>query len=193
MNDKPKTTRLTTPVGILSYPHLFEPMAGEEGGKKKYSCALVFPPEADLGPLEAAAVEAARAKFGDNFFFEKQMPKLGAKRLRWPIRVDEEGKYGEPGEMRYINARSETKPGIVDAALRVIDDARAEEMYPGAKVRATVSAFGYDQPTNKGVSFGLGNVQKVGEGTRIDSRRSAVDDFEAIPSEELELAAADLI
>jgi hypothetical protein len=56
-------------------------------------------------------------------------------------------------------------------------------MYPGAQVRGSVSAFGYDYQGNKGVSFGLNNLQKLGEGERIDGRVAADAEFDVDMSE----------
>lgn len=175
--------RLTTPVGILSFPALYEPKAAQDGGTPKYGACLVFEPGTDLSALEAAAHAAAHAKWGEKY---KTM------KLRWPIRKDDDHKYGD-GEHHFINARSVSPPGIVDGQLKPIGVARANEMYPGAKVRATINAFCYDQPMNKGVTFGLNNLQKVADGQRIDGRRAAEADFEALPVADLEAAAADLI
>lgn len=46
-----------------------------------------------------------------------------------------------------------------------------------------MTAFAYDMPTSKGVSFALNNVQKLGDGKRLDGRVAATDDFEALESE----------
>jgi len=61
-------------------------------------------------------------------------------------------------------------------------------MYPGAGVRASVSAFAYDSNGNKGVSFALNNMQKVSEGERLDGRAAADDEFTA----DLSSAPADI-
>lgn len=187
--------RLITPEATLSYPSLFQPRADQNNpdAKPKYGCCLVFGPEADLSELEKAAEETARAKWGDKFYFEGQRAKPDSRKLKYPLRTDDDGKYGEPGVMRYINIRSTTRPDVADQSLRSITEDRQDEVYPGCKVRASISPFAYDQQANKGVSFGLGNVQKLGEGTRIDGRRSADQDFEALAPAELEAAGAELV
>jgi len=47
-------------------------------------------------------------------------------------------------------------------------------------VRASVTAFAYDRPESKGVSFGLNNIQLLdGTTPRLDGRKAAEDEFEA--------------
>lgn len=179
-------SRILTPKAILSYPHLYEPVAAEDGGEAKYSCCLVFEPGTDLSELEKAAMEVGRAKWGD-----KLEGYLKTKKVRWPIRNDENEKYGEG--YRFVNVRSATRPTVVDGSLRVIDESRSSEVYPGCVVVASVSAFAYEGKTNTGISFGLGNIQKVSDGKRLDGRKDAADEFEVIPGSELEFAAAELI
>jgi hypothetical protein len=89
-----------------------------------------------------------------------------------------------PGAI-YVNVKSDSEPGKVarwqdpqTEKPAILKD--PAEWYAGCHVRATLNAFGYDQKMNKGVSFGLNNLQKLGEGQRLDSRRSAQDDFDAI-------------
>jgi hypothetical protein len=40
-----------------------------------------------------------------------------------------------------------------------------------------MNAYAYDVSGNRGVSFGLGNVQKVADGEALSSRTTAEDDF----------------
>lgn len=166
-------TRVITPEAIISYPTLFEPRASEEGKQPKYSCALIFPEGTDLTELKAAAKEAAVEKFG------AKLPK----NLRMPFRDDGEEK-GYPEGSIFFNARGTRKPGVVAAYAdprtgkpAVIDD--PEAVYPGQIVRASVTAYGYDVSGNRGVAFGLNNVQILRDGERLDGGRSATDEFEA--------------
>jgi hypothetical protein len=55
-------------------------------------------------------------------------------------------------------------------------------------VRAQLRAFSYDSNGNKGVSFALNNIQKLGDGERLDNRQAATDAFEA----DLSAAPADI-
>jgi hypothetical protein len=115
---------------------------------------------------------------------------LKAGKIRLPFRTDGEEKgYGEGST--FINVKSKQAPGIVSRyagadgkPLAIKDPA---EIYAGAKVRASLRAFAYDNNGNKGVSFALNNVQKLGEGARIDGRLKAEDEFTAEASEASDL------
>lgn len=171
--------RVITPEAILSYPHLFEPNAMDDGAEPKYSACFVFPADADLKELKAAALEAAQEKWGS-----KAAKMIRDGKLRMPFRTDGEEK-GYPEGSTFINCRSNRRPGIVSTVPDpknggkpsvITDD---EEVYAGCIVRASVTAFAYDVNGNRGVSFALGNVQKIRDGERLDGRVSAEDEFKA--------------
>lgn len=173
------STKIITPVATLSYPHLHQPQASENGGKPKYSCALIFAPGADLTALRDAINAAAEAKFPGK---GADMVRKG--QLKTVLRSGQEKDYAE-GSF-FLNARTEQKPGIVYAwkgedgkPARVRDEDVREQMYPGAQVRASLTAFYYEKGGNKGIGFALNNLQKIAEGERIDGRKAAEDEFEA--------------
>ena len=168
---------IITPKAILSYPHLFEPRPATLGGEPMYSCSLVFEPGTDLSQLEAEALRVAREKWG-----EKTDLLLRTGKLRLPFRTDGEEKGYPPGIV-FINVRSKQAPGIVDRyagpdgkPVKITDPS---VLYPGAYVRASVRAFAYDTNGNRGVSFALVNIQKLGDGERLDGRKKAEDEFQA--------------
>lgn len=177
---------IITPEAILSYPNLFTPRAPEEGKDAVYSCSLVFPAGTDLSKMRAEALAVAQEKFGD-----KMQSHLKAGKLRLPFREDGEEK-GYPKGAIFITTKSKSKPGVVDRYAgtdgkpRPITD--AGEVYAGCRVRASVKAFAYDTNGNKGVSFALNNIQKLGDGEHLDGRKKAEDEFEVVDT-----GAADLI
>jgi hypothetical protein len=184
--------RVITPEATLSYPHLFEPVAGPDGGEPKYAATLVFAPETDLSALKAAAMAAAVEKLGSK---EKVETAIRTGKLAWPFReADEESGY--PKGSIFFGARSKAAPGLVSRYAGpdgkpkpiTLEDQKPGnplDLYPGCKVRASLVAFYYDyMGMKKGVSFALNNIQKLGEGTRLDNRRAASDEFEADLNEE---------
>lgn len=122
--------------------------------KPKYSIRACFPPTADLTALKKEAEAVAKEKWGD------KIPKT----LRSPFRLNEELEapiigIGDDWTIMSFSANEDRRPGIVDSKLQdIIDDS---DVYSGAWYRAQVRAFAYDTAGNKGVSFGLQNVQKV--------------------------------
>lgn len=192
MSDTSKAaTKVVTPVGTLSYPHLHAPQLPRDGkGKAKYSATIVFAPGTDLSALEKAAIAAAEAKWPGK---SAEMLRIGS--LRSPFRKDALAK-GYPDGSVFINIRTEQAPGIVYSYKATGSDKPAvmpqekirEEMYPGAQVRASIAAFAYDSNGNKGISFALNNMQKVADGERLDGRANADDEFTA----DLSAAPADI-
>lgn len=182
---------VVTPKAILSYPHLDQPQAPQKGqaGKPKYSATLVFPEGTDLSTLQAAVMKAGEEKWPGKF---AEMLRVGA--VRSPFRKDAEAKGYAAGSV-FVNVRSEQKPGVVylhagadKKPATVPADKIKEDLYPGALVRGQIRAFAYDSNGNKGVSFALNNIQKLGDGERLDNRQAAEDAFEA----DLSAAPADI-
>ena len=169
-------TALITPQAILSYPALFEPKPNDSGDLF-YSCALVFPPGTNLDELRAAADTAGREKFG---------AKWNPKTHKLPFRDDAEDK-GYPSGSVFINMKSKGKPGIVDRYAGTDGKPRPitepDQLYAGALVRASVRFYGYEAKGNKGVAVALNNLQKLGDGERLDGRARAEDEFSALQTE----------
>lgn len=180
--------RALTPPGLLSFPHIFTPQVfagkdGEPDGDPKYGGVLVWTPEmkADLSKLKAIVQVAGIEKFGKEQFAKL----LKAGKIRLPFRNgDEDDVQRYPEGSVYINAKSDNQPQVVGRykdpatgkAQRITDP---EELYPGAVVIFSVTAFGYDVRGNKGIAFALNNVQKYADGPRLDSRVAAEDEFDA--------------
>lgn len=76
----------------------------------------------------------------------------------------------------FINAKSKTKPGIVDAACNPILNPE-EEIYSGMYGRASINFYCYNTGMSKGIACGLNNVQKIADGERLGGRASAESDF----------------
>ena len=62
----------------------------------------------------------------------------------------------------------------------VQDIIEEKDFYPGCYARATVRAFAYDQAGNRGVAFGLQNIQKLADGEPLGGRTKPHDDFEPV-------------
>lgn len=161
--------KVKTPVFRVSFPNVFE-ASSYNGGEAKFGLTMCFDNATDRGEMERILKEAAHEKWG---------AKLPAG-LRNAFRKGEEkGElqgYG-PG-ITFAAATSKQKPGVVDANVQPILD--RSEFYAGCYARATVTAYAYDKNGNKGVAFGLHNVQKVKDGERFDGRSNAEDDFDAV-------------
>lgn len=175
---------IITPRARLSFPNLFTARVNDQSDDKtpKFSCTLLFDEAARATPewkaMQAAAAEAAVEKFGD---------KAKTLKLRSPFRDGSEKTLeGYEGTV-FINCSSKMKPGVIGPNKAPITDEM--DIYPGCFVRVSLSAYGYDAKGNKGVSFGLRNVQKVGDGESLGGRSRAEDDFDAVEESAAEAGA----
>lgn len=169
-----------TPKFRVSFPELYEAKAMEEGQKAKYGITMLFPKGTNLKALEKAHDAALEKGIQDKWNGKKP------KNLRSPFRDgDEEDGYcdrdGFPGHI-FVRASSLQKPGVIDADKDRIDD--PAEVYAGCYARATVVAYAYDVAGNKGVAFGLQNVQKLKDGESFSGRMKAEDEFDEYEDED---------
>lgn len=151
------TDNVLTPEFRAAFISVFKasrPRGAPETQAPKYSIRACFPPSTDMSALKAQAGAAATEKWAD------KIPKT----LRSPFRLNEEleqpvAGIGDDWIVMTFSANADRRPGLVDANLNDIIDEAA--VYSGAWFRAQVRAFAYEQQGNKGVTFGLQNVQKL--------------------------------
>lgn len=171
--------KLTTPEFRVSFPAVFEAKLNQLSGNNEYSIQMIFDKSADLTALKKMAQLAAKEKWGDN---------LPAK-LRSPFRNGDE--YNDTADNPrqelegkiFVNCKSKQRPGLVDGSLNAIID--QNEFYGGCYARATVRPYAYDQKGNRGVAFGLLNIQKLRDGEPFSGKLKAEDDFSPITVEEV--------
>lgn len=171
-----------TPKFRVSFPQLFEPSAMDENSKPKYGVTMLFPKGVSLKALEKA--HDAALEDGIEKLWKGKKPK----NLRSPFRDgDEEEDYSEKEgypEHIFVRASSLQKPGVIDADKEKISD--PAEVYAGCYARATVVAYAYDVAGNRGVAFGLQNVQKLKDGKAFSGRMKAEDEFDEYEDEDLD-------
>lgn len=129
-----------------------------------------------LAKLKAAAKAAIEVKFGSN-------PPKG---LKNPIKDGDTATKadGSPlgpefkGHM-FVNCKCDAdkhKPSVIDMNGNELIDPDA--VVSGDYIRVSLNAFGYDAKTNKGVSFGLNNVQLVKKGVPLGvAKKTAAEEF----------------
>lgn len=174
MNDIMKKGGLTasgniiTPQFRVSYSYVFKPNKPmQDGGEAKYSIVMLFEADSDLTLMKKAAQEAVKEKWGDK----------PPKNLRSPFR--DQGEKDGAGYVEgciFVSATSKQKPGLIDSKNADILD--ETEFYSGCWARATVRAYAYDANGNRGVAFGLQNVQKLRDDDPLGGTRAkAADEF----------------
>ncbi|MCI9312698.1 MAG: DUF2815 family protein [Erysipelotrichaceae bacterium] len=175
---------VTTGKVRLSYAHLTEPVAIQEGQEKKYSASFIIP-KSDKKTLEkiATAIKLATQRGVETKWGGKKPAKL-----KLPLRDGDEERPEDEAYANafFINANCKTRPFAVDerkheyTSIEEID----EQVYSGCYVYANLSFYPYDAAGNRGVACGLNGVMKTAEGEPLSSRVSAETAFADIEIED---------
>ena len=159
-----------------SYVNAWEPKS-INGGTPKFSVSLIIP-KSDTKTVAKikAAIEAAykegEAKLKGN---SRTVPALSA--IKTPLRDGDAERPDDPAYANsyFMNANSNTAPGIVDADCQPILD--RSEVYSGVYGRASVNFYAFNSNGNRGIACSLNNLQKIRDGERLGGKSSAEDDF----------------
>lgn len=168
-------TKCVTGKVRFSYVNIFKSISFREGQDAKFSICLLIPKEdkKTVSKIRKAIDEAVKEGIASKWGGKQP------KNLHLPLRDGDEERAEEAAEyegMYFMNANSNTKPGIVDKDLNEILD--PDEVYSGCWGRASVNFFAYDSNGNRGIGCGLNNIQKLKDGERLAAARaSAEDDF----------------
>ena len=175
---------VTTGKVRLSYAHLTEPVAIQEGQEKKYSASFIIP-KTDKKTLEkiATAIKLATQRGIETKWGGKKPAKL-----KLPLRDgdDERPEDEAYANSYFINANCKTRPFAVDERKHeyVSIEESEEHVYSGCYVYANLSFYPYDAAGNRGVACGLNGVMKAADGEPLSSRVSAEAAFADIEIEE---------
>jgi hypothetical protein len=163
-------TKVVTGKVRGSYVNVFRPRLNDLSGQEEYSLSILIPKsdKATVGKIKAAIESASMSKWNGK-------PPAN---MRVPLR---DGDAEKPDEEAYqnhyfINLKSKDKPGIVDKDRQEV--LSSDEFMSGDYCRVSMNAFGYEQKGNRGVSFGLNNIQVIGKGQPLGGRGRAEDDFD---------------
>lgn len=155
----------------LSYTHVFQKYSPDNTDEGKYMTNILVPKseKATVAALQAA-IEAAKAKAITEKWGGKEPKKIDT-----PLRDGDEKEDEVFASHWYLNAKSSTRPGVVDQHLNPITD--EEEVYSGCWAIVSVTFYGYDVSGNRGIACGLNNVMKFKDDERLGGRVSAESDF----------------
>lgn len=171
---------VTTGIGRISYPHLFQPEAAPGQTEPKYSVTLLIPKTDTVtkAALDAAIQAAIR---------EGVKGYSGAITLSKPVVKDgdslrDNGKsYGpECAGMWIVKAKSRNKPQVVDGQIQPIID--PTQMYAGCYGRVAGYMRAYAMAGTTGVSFILNAVQKTGDGEPFGAPTPTAEDMFGTPA-----------
>ena len=159
-----------------SYVNAWEPKS-INGGTPKFSVSLIIPKSdtktvAKIKDAIEAAYKEGEAKLKGN---SRTVPALSA--IKTPLRDGDAERPDDPAYANsyFMNANSNTAPGIVDADCQPILD--RSEVYSGVYGRASVNFYAFNSNGNRGIACSLNNLQKIRDGEHLGGKSSAEDDF----------------
>lgn len=170
---------ITTGIGRISYPHVFQPETAPGQTEPKYSVTLLIP-KTDTATKAAldAAVQAAITEGVRGY--------TGPITLSKPVIKDGDGlrpngqPYGpECKGMWIIKAKSRNKPQVVDGQIQPIID--PTQLYAGCYGRVAGYMRAYAMGTT-GVSFILNAVQKTGDGEPLGTPAPTAEEMFGAPA-----------
>lgn len=196
-NKDAKTNSLVTPIFRVSFPSVFTPKPNLNPQKKpKFEITMLFRttatpelPSLANGPEHLRLVDLNPLKLLVRAAIEK---KWGVDQTKWPkglwipLRAGTEKDYsGYDAGVTFASAKSDRRPGLVDHAVNPIIE--PSEFYAGCYARAKIDVYAFEAKDpatgavlNRGVSFGLINIQKWCDGEPFSSATKPQDDFDAI-------------
>ena len=162
----------------LSYTHLFEKYSPDGTDEKgKYMTNVIIPKdEKETIKAIETAIAAAKKQAVISKWHGKEPKKIDS-----ALRDGDEKEHDDNNiyaDHYYINAKCNTRPGIVDKHKAPIVD--EEEVYSGMWAILSVTFYGYDVSGNKGVACGLNNVMKFKDDEHLGGRASADTDFSGV-------------
>ena len=178
--------RLLTPRFRVSFPQVWHKKAFKEGDTGRFSLTARFEPatftdkdKEKFKTLMAACNAVALKEWKKSY---QDVKKDGGYTLPFH-RGDEQNKWGRgPGIVLCTLAAVIRRPGIVDKNGDTMTEDGEEEFYSGCYARASVNPY-VPKGWRKTMAIGLNNLQKLGNGERLDSFSSAEDDFGSDPAE----------
>jgi hypothetical protein len=175
----------------LSFPHLFTPQAGTDGGEPKYNAAFIVEPgSANAKALAKAVEQVAKEKWA-----EKAAATLATLRKGDKVCYREEPKTNQSGDvyagfegMHWVSASDKTRPTVIDrdkSPLTVADG----RPYGGCYVNVILDVWPQDNAYGKRVAASLKGVQFVKNGDAFSGGAPAsVDEFDVVDTPEEDTA-----
>lgn len=155
----------------LSFTHVFNKYSPNGEGEGKYMTNVLIPKseKKTIKSLDQAIETAKKAGVVSKWGGKEP------KKLDMPLRDGDDKEDDVYQDHFYINAKCNTRPGVVDKNKNPIVD--EEEMYSGVWAFVSVTFYAYDVSGNRGVACGLNNLMKFKDDDHLGGRVSADSDF----------------
>lgn len=171
-----KDTKVVIGPVRLSYTHVFTKYSpdGDPANGKYMTNILIPKSEKETVSAIRKAIEAAKSAAIVTKWGGKE-----PKKLDMPLHDgDDKDNDDLYADHHYLNAKTGTRPGIVDKNKAPIVD--EDEVYSGMWAIVSITFYGYDVSGNRGIACGLNNIMKFKDDERLGGRASAESDFESV-------------
>jgi hypothetical protein len=161
-----------------AFVNIFEKKLNQLSGKEEFSMCILIPKtdSPTIQRIQDSIKECIVGKWGSK-------PPTN---LRTPLRDGDDTQENKGEDFKghfFMNLKSSIRPGIVDRNLQAVID--PEEFTSGDYCRVSINPYAYDNKANKGVAFGLSNVQIVGKGASMTGRIKPEAEFTRIEDDTL--------
>jgi len=186
MATEQENNKFWTPQFRASFTEFVFSPKREDGKVPKFGLTLLFP-KWEKEPMKFIAMRNAAETALVDRFGKKLVKKKGA--LKRPFLDGDEKLWDGYEDHWYVRVTSKFPPKIIcrDGVTPILDETG---FYAGCYAHATVNTFCYDIDGNKGVSFGIQNIQFIKDGEPFTGGTSAEEDFDALPELDEEDGAA---
>jgi len=168
----------------ISYPHIYEPSAYEEGDPLKFSAKFLLDPSnpnhaAKIKEIKLAAAELMREEFGPEF---KPAGLKGVCFANGNTKVDDQGEVKEGyADMWVIGASEFVRPAVANRSGGPVVEGESQAPYGGSYVNATITLWTQNNKWGKRINANLRGVQFVKDGDAFGRAPiSAEEEFEAL-------------
>lgn len=184
MSEKREFLKTMSPEFRVSFPQVFTAKSFQ-GNAPKFSIVMLFDKASQESEgfkvMKGLAKKAFIRKFGEAAWNGPKSSTGWPEGYKNPFRRGSEKseKYeGYGDDAIFMTASSKNQPGLVDEKLQAIIS--EGDFYAGCYARATINAYEFDTAGNRGVAFGLNNIQKLRDGEAFSGRVKAEDEFDAV-------------
>lgn len=180
MTGENKKVDLTTGIGTLSFPRIFEDTKGkkDDGVTDTYDVQIIIPKtqKEDLKAIVRAIREVGMAKWGANYTKFGLPLRDGDKEaddLTDDGKTTKGEKYPERLGCYFMNARSSKPVSVVGRDRTPI--VNSGEVYGGCKAKINVTFYVFNAKGNQGIAAGLNGVQFIAHGEPFGTGAPTVD------------------
>jgi hypothetical protein len=160
----------------FSYINIFEPKQSNFGGDPKYSMVILIP-KTDIATKQAIdkAIQETINENAQKVFGGATVGLHSPVHDGDGVMPDKGTPYSDECKGHWVlNCSSKVKPEVVDENLQPVMS--QSQVYSGCYGRVSLRFFAYNQG-KRGISAGLGNVQKLRDGDPLGGGTTAAQDF----------------